>query len=183
MAEEEQSTQQQGQGQGQNQQNAQKSSSRLVTVIIGLAVLVLVLTPTVTIIALKTMVGPGAEESKSEQDANPKGTKVVMPKIQTNIAGTKGRRYVQFEILLKVSNSKTAKLFRRGPDEDGESLQKQAQARIVTISSQKDLDTLLNQAGKDEMRKEIKRSLNELLTQEEKDGVVTKVLLTNFLVQ
>lgn len=108
---------------------------------------------------------------------------VVMPKITTDIAGTNGQRYMSCEVVICVTPSKTAKLFRSSRGDEGESLFEEAKARILNISSQKNLDSLLAEQGREEMTKDIKKSLNKLLTREDKNGVVSRVDFASFLVQ
>jgi len=167
----------------QAQQQGSKAPTKLVIIVIALAILVMILTPVVTIFALKTSLANDGNDAQKKEQKNPGGTQVVMPKIQTNIAGTQGQRYAQFEVILNVSNTKTAQLFREKPEKSDKSLLKLAQARIVSLATNKDLQTLLKQEGRNKLAQEIKDSLNELLMKKEKEGVVKTVLFSSFLIQ
>lgn len=172
------------QEQAAENQNKGNDSNKSLLIILCLSILVLVATPVVAFFTLKTMLDSEMQDKKTvEETARKDGTKVVLPMLETNIANTEGRRYVKFEILLDVSNAKAANFFREGSEEGGESLLKSAQARVVRIATSQGLETWEKPEGRVEVAKQIKKSFNELLAEEDKKGVVTDVQFSYVLLQ
>lgn len=113
----------------------------------------------------------GEHEAQAEESQE-KVTKALVVPLETfivNLAGSKGRRIFKVDMELEVNDRKVI----------DEIEQRKAQVRdiIIIILSGRTYDQVAGKDGKNQLREEIKDTVNAFLTK----GKITSVFFTNFL--
>ena len=156
----------------------EKSPMKMVVILMVLSVLVMVLTPLITVFAFQAMskkdAGPDPKESTQHFE-------IPLSKIQVNIKGTNGMRYLQFIVVVKVTDKEMNKFFIES-GEDGVGKLRKMQSEIIKIASDTNLTALLSYDGKLLLAGNIKKKLNDILAPETK-GTVSDVYFSEFLIQ
>lgn len=115
----------------------------------------------------------GEAKTEAEEESHEKafvGKVIPLETFIVNMAGTKGRRILKVEMELEVQGDQVAEEIER----------RKAQIRdiiIITLSS-KSYDEIASREGKDNMRTEIKDTINNFLTSK---GKIKNVFFTNFI--
>lgn len=159
--------------------NVDKSKPVIVMLIV-LAVLVLVFTPIVTILALKAFVPTDTDTNQAKMS---KIAEVQLDSFKFNVAQSQGTRFAQITVVIEVSDSEMAKLFKPSSKENPEGMESRFRSEILDILSERSLEGLLSKDSRNSLRKEIQSKLNALLGDRKVKGVVTDVYFPSFLIQ
>lgn len=161
-----------------------KSSNKTVLIMTLLSMAVIVLTPLAVFYVFNAQSpAPG----KPEREAEPTDIiEVLLPKVDGNIAGTKGTRVVQIECVLRLSNIALQDHFAEKPVGGKFNLLQRAKGIVSEIATSKTLDALDSPGAKKRLQKELKIALNEMLIKDlgnGKPGEIIDVYFSYFLMQ
>ena len=160
----------------ENENSGADKTKKTVLLLIILSVLVMVLTPVITILSIRMMTKTADE---AVEKPKPKGSfEIALPKIQVNVAETNGTRFVQLDIVVEVSDANMAPLFQEKSPENEGGKSKRIIAAIISIVSDKNLESLVTKQAKEKLSHEIKTALNDVM-HEYSDGIITDVYFTD----
>lgn len=110
-----------------------------------------------------------AQEEDAKSDKSGKSIIVPLETFIVNLGGSKGRRIFKADIELEVNEKKVV----------DEIEQRKAQIRdiVIIILSSRTYDQISTKDGKNQLREEVKDTVNAFLTK----GKITSVFFTNFL--
>ncbi|RJP61236.1 MAG: hypothetical protein C4541_02555 [Candidatus Auribacter fodinae] len=146
-----------------------KKKSSLKLVLIGLIVMILV--PVIGFgIAAKVLMSDSEKKTDSLED-NEMGEVYPLETIVVNIANTHGTRYLRAGITFEVSGKEVIK--------ELDKRNSQVTDILIMILSNKELNDLIDTAGKNQIRREILDKVNAKLT----DGKLKNIYFTEFVIQ
>lgn len=169
---------------------------KLILVVAILAILVIILTPAITLFVLKSYnpVEKQAETVTKEEGDKPTFEEVKLPALKCNISGTKGTRFLMFQVTIKVTPSPTEKtasmayLFTAKKLDDTSTnvnLLSQTNAKLLEIMSNLTLDELDAPNARGRTAGVITKALNELKNKQAPkiEGTVKDAYFEDFFIQ
>lgn len=178
---------------------------KLILVVAILAILVIILTPAITLFVLKSYnpVEKQAEKVTKEEHEKPMFEEVKLPSLKCNVSGTKGTRFLVFQVTLKVdpvpekkeAHEGVAFLFtakKAGGEKEGEgggappiNLLSQANAKLLEIMGNLTLDELDTPNAKSRIAMTITKAMNELKNKQAPkiEGHVQDAYFEDFFIQ
>ncbi len=177
---------------------------KLILVVAILAILVIVLTPAITLFVLKSYnpVEKQAETVTKEEHAKPLFEEIQLPSLKCNVSGTKGTRFLVFQVTLKVDPAPDGKpeeavshLFMKkkaGGDAHGGAggapsvnLLSQANAKLLEIMGNMTLDELDTPNAKPRIAGILTKAMNELKNKQapKVEGHVQDAYFEDFFIQ
>jgi flagellar basal body-associated protein FliL len=99
-----------------------------------------------------------------------------------NVAGTYASRYVQVDVVLRVSDPSMMDLFEKQSAASPGGRQREIMATAIRVIGDKPLNSLLTTEGKQALANELKATLNDLLA-DSTSGMITDVYFCGFLFQ
>jgi flagellar basal body-associated protein FliL len=161
--------------------------------LMSLAILLMILTPIMTVLYFNQMVPKMSEDESSTSEVE-KVYEYVIPKVQCNLSGSQGTKYIRLDIAFTY-NKPDMKFFFDAPPKEGEenpgkpeSLRNRILAKLIMIISSKQVNDLESVEDKEKLANDIKDSLNEIIKDERErykmeDATVLDVYFPNFLIQ
>ena len=153
-------------------------TGKLVTRLLILSILIMVATPVITILAFRTMSRDVVKPAETEVEL----TEVALPRIQVNVAGTNASRYVQVDVVLRISDPSMLGLFDKQSSSVPNGKQREIVATAIRVIGDKPLNALLTTEGKQALANELKATFNDLLA-DATAGMITDVYFCGFLFQ
>jgi len=153
-------------------------TGKLVTRLLILSILIMVATPVITILAFRTMSRHKVKPVETEVEL----TEVALPRIQVNVAGTTALRYVQVDVVLRISEPGMLGLFDKQSASMPNGKQREIVATAIRVIGAKPLNALLTTEGKQALANELKATFNDLLA-DSTAGMITDVYFCGFLIQ
>ena len=161
-----------------------KSSNKTVMIMVLLSLAVIALTP-FSMWYLFVASSPNKTQEKVN-DTPPEIIEVILPKVDVNVAGTKGTRVVQIQCVLRLSAKALEPHFAEKPDGTTVNLVNRAQGIVLSIAKTKTLDALDSPGADKRLQKELKIALNEMLINDLKNpelGEINDIYFKYFLMQ
>ncbi|MEN9361145.1 MAG: hypothetical protein RL095_2680 [Verrucomicrobiota bacterium] len=171
---------------------------KLILVVAILAILVIVLTPAVTLFWLKSynpVEKQAAVATKEEGEEKPRYEEVKLAPLKCNISGTKGTRFLMFQVTIKVTPApddpnKTSMAYLFTPKKSDDTSKKinlvgQTNAKLLEIMSNLTLDELDAPNARGRTAVLIAKALNELKNKEapKVEGDIKEAYFEDFFIQ
>jgi flagellar basal body-associated protein FliL len=123
--------------------------------------------------------GEGGKKEHAKGGEEEEGGAVIEKPITvvTNIAGTDGTRFIRIEVMFGYNLKKYPKL----AEEFEKVFAPKAKDALLDMLSQIPLEDLQRPDTKNELRRDLKRTVNELMPK--KEGQVTEVYINDFIIQ
>lgn len=150
-------------------QVTQQKKSPLKLIIIGLVIMAII--PIIGFFVASKFLMSDTEKKEETPATETMGEVFPIETIVVNIANTHATRYLRAGVTLETSDKKAIK--------ELELRLSQITDILIMILSNKELDDLIDSAGKNQIRREILDKVNAKLT----DGKITNVYFTEFVIQ
>jgi flagellar basal body-associated protein FliL len=152
---------------------AASKSGVLIMILVGF--LVMLLTPVITLVLIK-MTAPGEKKEEPKIEAPTQEGVVDLDPVVVNIKDTAGTRYLKATVHLVVSDPRLKDKFK--------DWKPRVRDTVITALMTKTLPELEGEKGREALKLQIKKSMNQILTSSgEMKGTVLDVYFSDYLIQ